>query len=115
MNSVVFGSADSNTSARRTPSMLETNSQRGRPGGEGVQRLDGHRRPQIRAADPDVDHQPEGLAGAATDATAAHALGEREHARTLGHDERLDLRAADRLRRAAGAAPRAAPRGPRWC
>ena len=54
-----------------------------RPGGEGTQRLDSHRRPQVRATDPDVDHQPEALAGATTDATAAHFLGEREHACTL--------------------------------
>src|SRR4029077_9992448 len=46
-------------------------------------------------SDADVDHEAKRLPRATGDRTTAHALREREHARTLGEHRVLDLGAAD--------------------
>ena len=45
-----------------------------------AQRLIRHRRPEIGAADPDVDHVPDRLAGCTQPGAAANAIAERSHA-----------------------------------
>jgi len=55
-----------------------------------AQRLAGHARPQVRAADADVDHVADALAGGAQPASVAHLRAEIAHARKhrvhFGHD-----------------------------
>ena len=80
-----------------------------------AQRLVGHHRPEVGAADADVDDVADRLAGVALPVAAAHALGERghpvEHRVDVGHDVLPVDRSA--TRRAAAAARCAAPPGPR--
>ncbi len=55
-----------------------------------LERLVGHHRPEVRAADADVDDVADALAGVALPRAAAHAVGEArhlvEHGVDLGHD-----------------------------
>ena len=113
MNSVRRGSAASSTSARWQPSTFETNSQRGAPAVNCAQRLDRHRRPQVRAADADVDDQPERLAGAARDGARRARL--RRSSACASRSVSTAARSARRRcrPRGAAAAPRAARRDPR--
>ena len=69
-----------------------------------MQRLDRHGGAQVRAADTDVDHQREGLAGTRLDASLADRRGEIEHALALGAHQCVDVHAVDHQRRLAGRA-----------
>ena len=66
-----------------------------RAAGIGPQCQHRHRRSQVRAADANVDHQPECCARAACDDASAHVFSEGQHARTLGHDRAFDVRPAN--------------------
>ncbi len=66
-----------------------------RPQGVVAQRLGGHRRPQVRAADADVDDGPDALPGEARPLAVAHADGEGRHAVQHGVDVVDDVLAVD--------------------
>ena len=74
--------------------------------GEGVERQHRHLRPEVAAADADVDDMAD-----ATGGDVAHPLGVGQH----GVEHAMHLVAEQALRRAARAARCAAPRGLRWC
>ena len=97
------------------PSTLETKRTRSGPVGERQQRLVRHGRPEVRAADADVDDVLDPLAGEAAPLPAAHASANAAILSstpwTLGHDVlAVD---DDRARPPAPAGPRAARPGPR--
>ena len=75
-------------------------------GGVGAQGLVGHRRAEVRAADPDVDHVPDAPAGVPAPGAGAHALGEVAHLGEDGVDLRHDVLAVGHDRRALGRAQR---------
>ena len=61
----------------------------------GRQRARGHRRPEVGAADADIDDVGHRLAERAADAALAHILGERQHFRALGCDVGRDVSPVD--------------------
>ena len=90
MNSVSAASRSRIASAKSVPSTLETKRNVMLAVAVVLQRLVGHHRPEVGAADADVDDVADALAGVALPLAAAHALGERrhlvEHGVDLGHD-----------------------------
>ena len=56
-----------------------------------AERLVGHHGPEVRAADADVDHVPDALAGMALPLAAADAVGEAGHLVEHGVDVRDDV------------------------
>ena len=95
MNSVSAGSRSRVASAKSVPSTLETKRNVRSRSAVVPQRLVGHHRPEIGAADPDVDDVPDALAGVAVPRAAAHAVGEGGHP----VEHRVDLRAPRSRRR----------------
>jgi hypothetical protein len=115
MNSVSAGSRSRVASAKSVPSTLETKAEGQVALAVVPQRLVGHHRPQVRAADADVDDVADALAGVALPLAAADAVGEiapcgrarrAPPGTTFSPSTRIDARAAR-------AAPRAARRGSR--
>ena len=113
MNSVPPGSRSRMASAKSVPSTLETKRKVMVAIAVVLQRLVGHDRAEVRAADADVDDVADALAGVALPCAAADAVGEGghlvEHGVDLGHD--IFAVDAGSTRRAARAARRAARRG----
>ena len=115
-NRVRAGFTRASTWASWSPSTFETKCMVRARMAIGGERLAGHRRAQVRAADADVDHVADRFAGIAAPAPLAHRCGEladalayRRHGRH--HVLAIDLEACARRR----AAPHAAPRGLRYC
>ena len=90
MNSVSAGSRSRVASAKSVPSTLETKRNVMRAVAVVLQRLVGHHRPEVGAADADVDDVADALAGVALPRAAADAVGEVghpvEHRVDVGHD-----------------------------
>ena len=115
MNSVSAASRSRTASAKSVPSTLETKRKIMLALAVVLQRLIGHDRTEVGAADADIDHVADAFAGMALPAAAAQPIGEIRHlvqnAMDLGnHVLAIDL---DARRRAARAerheAPRASP------
>ena len=115
MNSVSAGSRSRVASAKSVPSTLETKRNVSRAVAVVLQRLVGHHRAEVRAADADVDDVADALAGVPLPSAAADAVGEVGHLVEHGVDLGHDVLAVDddRLVPAARAARRAARRGSR--
>ena len=79
MNSVSSGSRSAVASRMSVPSMLDTNRKRIERSLYWTQRLRRHRRPEVAAADADVDDIADGLAGGARPVAAADPERERGH------------------------------------
>ena len=79
MNSVSAGSRSRVASTKSVPSTLETKRKVMLAVAVVAQRLVRHHRPEVRAADADVDHVADRLAGVALPLAAAHPVGERGH------------------------------------
>ena len=79
MNSVSEGSSSRVASTKSVESTLETKRNAQVAPGVVAQRLVGHRRAEIGAADTDVDHVADRSAGVAAPLARAHALGEDRH------------------------------------
>ena len=95
MNSVSAGSRSRVASTMSVESTFETKrSVRSRSRVE-AQRLVRHHRPEVRAADPDVDDVADPLAGVAGPRARAHGVGERRHPVEHLVDLRDDVRAVD--------------------
>ena len=75
MNSVSAGSRSRTASAKSVPSTLETNRNVMRAVAVMLERLVGHDRPEVGAADADVDDVADALAGVALPLAAADAVG----------------------------------------
>ena len=90
MNSVSAGSRSCVASAKSVPSTFETKRNVRLAVAVMLQRLVGHHRPEVRAADADVDDVADPLAGVALPLAAADLVGEArhlvEHGVDLGHD-----------------------------
>ena len=90
MNSVSAGSRSRVASAKSVPSTFETKRKRHVALAVVPQRLVGHHRAEVGAADADVDDVADALAGMPEPVAAAHLVGERghavEHRVHLGHD-----------------------------
>ena len=115
MNSVVAGSRPASVVAASVGSMLLMNRHSRPVLAVRRQRLVGHHRAEVGAADADVDDRADPLAGDAGPRAAADLVGEgvdpAEHLVDVGDDVlAVDL---ERWRRRAAAARCAAPRGPR--
>ena len=113
MNSVSAGSRSRVASAKSVPSTFDTKRNVMLALGVVAQRLVGHDRAEVRAADADVDDVPDALAGVAGPRAAPHALGEGRHLVEHRVDLGDDVLAVhhDRLTAAARAGRRAARRG----
>ena len=115
MNSVSSASRSWVASAKSVPSTLETKRKVRSRLAVMPQGLVGHHRPQVGAADADVDDVADRLAGVALPLPAAHPVGEIghlvEHGVDLGHDvvavhdDRLSLRRRAGRRAARPASP----------
>ena len=79
MNSVSSASRSRVASTKSVESTLETKRKVSSRLDVVAQRLVGHHRPQVRAADADVDDVADRLAGVALPLAGAHAVGERAH------------------------------------
>ena len=102
MTSVVSGWAGESTCARSSGSALATNRSRLRRIRVRPQRLREHARAEVGAADADVDHGAQRLAGVSPQALAAHRVAERAHTFARTAHQRHHVRAGGkRLRRCA--------------
>ena len=109
-NSVSAGSRSRVASAKSVPSTLETKRKRRSALGVVAQRLVRHHRPQVRAADADVDDVADRLAGVAEPLAAAHALANSAiRSSTSCTSGTTSSPSTTSERPAASAAPRAAP------
>ena len=106
MNSVSAGSRSRMASAKSVPSTFETKRKVEAALAVVPQRLVGHDRPEVGAADADVDDVADALAGVALPCAAAHAVGEVGHPVEHGVDLGHDVLAVDDDRRAARCAQR---------
>ncbi len=106
MNSVSAGSRSRVASAKSVPSTLETKRNVMLAVAVVLERLVGHHRPEVGAADADVDDVADALAGVALPRAAADAVGE------VGHlvEHGVDLRARRSRRRRRSTRPRGARR-----
>ena len=90
MNSVSAGSRSRVASTKSMPSTLETKRNVQAAVAIELQRFIGHDRPEVRAADADIDDVADRLAGVALPRAAADLIGEGghfiEHGMDLGHD-----------------------------
>ena len=112
MNSVSAGSRSRVASTKSVPSTLETKRNVMRAVAVVLERLVGHHRAEVGAADADVDDVADALAGVALPVAAAHAVGEGRHRVEHGVDVGHDVLAVDHDRRAARGAQGDVQHGP---
>ena len=117
MNSVSAGSRSRVASAKSVPSTFDTKRKRQVARAVVLQRLVGHDRTEIGAADPDVDDGAHAPAGVPAPAAVPDLVGERRHPiEHLVHVRARRRRRRGRsTRRAAREARRGAPRDPPSC